>query len=95
MIEVIRDSSSDSRATDGKVTIGKLELATALHIDEVAAGLDFFSDMLKEAGRRHDRTKVLDMVDFHAALQSGNIKKSQWYKMHIKEERHHLKANVP
>jgi len=95
MIEIVKDPSSDCRPVNGKVSINKLQLATANHIDDVAKGLDFFSGMLKEAGKRHDRTKITDMPNFHEALQSGNIKKSDWYKMHIAEERHHLQSKVP
>lgn len=95
MIELIKDPNADSRSAKGKVTLGKLQLATANHIDHVAQGLGYFADLLKKAGKNHDHTKSENMADFHEALNSGNIKKSQWYKMHITEERHHLIANVP
>ena len=95
MIKIIKTPDADSRSTDGTMTIGSLQSATATHMDHVSKGLNYFADMLKTAGKNHDHTKAEDMEGFYEALLSGKIKKSKWYKKHITKERHHLIANVP
>jgi hypothetical protein len=95
MIELIKTPDADSRSVNGRVTLTKLQLATANHIDHVSKGLEYFVGLLKAAGKKHDHTKSENIEDFHKALESGKIKSSRWYKMHISEERHHLIAKAP
>jgi len=95
MIKIVKDPNADSRSVNGKIPLIKLQLATAYHIDDVSEGLEYFADLLKAAGKNHDHTKSENMEEFHRALESGRIKNSRWYKMHITEERHHLIAKVP
>ncbi len=95
MINLVKDPNADSRSVKGKVPLMNLQLATANHIGHVQQGLAYFADLLKKAGKNHDHTKSENMEDFHAALESGRVKSSRWYKMHISEERHHLIAKVP
>lgn len=95
MIKLIKDPNADSRSVNGKVPLKNLQLATVNHIDHVAQGLEYFADLLTAAGKNHDHTKLENMKEFHEALESRKIKSSQWYKMHISEERHHLISNVP
>ena len=95
MIKIVKDPNADSRSVNGKIPLIKLQLATANHIDDVAKGLEYFADLLRAAGKSHDHTKSENMEEFHRALESGRIKNSRWYKMHITEERHHLIAKAP
>jgi len=95
MIELVKTPNADSRSADGKISLMALQLATANHMDHVSKGLGYFANLLRAAGKCHDHTKSDNMEDFHKALESGKIKNSRWYKMHISEERHHLVSKVP
>lgn len=90
MIEFIHSPEADSRVIDGKLDIEKLKLATNIHISYVSQGLNYLADLLKQAGIWHDYTKLSNMGEFHKAVESGSTRKSRWYKMHIRQERHHL-----
>lgn len=95
MIIIKKDPNADSRSAKVTPNIKQLEVATADHIDHVQRGLVYLSCLLLTAGKNHDHTKTDNMEDFHTALNSGKIKDSKWYKMHISKERHHLIAKVP
>lgn len=94
MIEIARSSNADSRS--GKnITKDSLKKATQSHIKDVENGMKFFSDMLIDASKKHDNTKLKYFNDFFISLDSKKVKDSNWYHKHITEERHHLIANVP
>lgn len=95
MIVVNKSPNADSRTSKKDSTVEDLKEDTISHIKDVTNGLDFISDLIKERGSKHDHTKISNMEEFHAALKSGHIKDTQWYKNHITEERHHLKSNIP
>lgn len=94
MIEITRSPNADSRSGEN-ITKDSLKKATESHIKDVENGMKFFSNMLIEAGKKHDNTKLKHFNDFFASLDSKNVKDSNWYHKHITEERHHLIANVP
>jgi arsenate reductase-like glutaredoxin family protein len=100
MITIIKDPNADSRATkDGIITKKNLKIATDNHIKDVKEGMKFFADLINKAGSIHDHTKISDFHDFSELVTSGvkdeKFKATAWYKKHITEERHHLKAHVP
>ena len=95
MIKLVKDPNADSRAVNGKIPLMTLQLATANHIEHVSQGLGYFANLLNAAGKKHDHTKSENMEEFHKALETGIVKKSRWYKMHISKERHHLVAKAP
>jgi len=90
MIEIIKSPDSDCRPVDGKVDYNKLWLATGRHIDNVSDAMEFFGNQVIQAGDMHDYTKILNFDDYHKALESGNKRSTDWYKLHITEERHHI-----
>jgi len=90
LIKFTRDPKADSRVVDNKVDKRTLHISTLKHTNDVYQGLEYLSDLILRAGRAHDHTKLEYLSDFHKAVESGNTRKSAWYKMHIKEERHHL-----
>lgn len=94
MITVIKSPNADSRSAED-LTVESLEASTKSHISDVQQGLKFFANMLRNAGWAHDFTKRVYMEEFFEALTSGNVKDSQWYKMHISRERHHLLSKAP
>ncbi len=95
MIEIKKSPDADSRTGGLDVTIDRLKSSTESHISDVVAGMNFIADLLKERAISHDHTKIENMEQFHAALTSGHIKDSDWYKMHVTSERHHLLSHVP
>ncbi len=95
MIEVYKSPNADSRSADPSAPIAELKSSTESHISDVAKGLEFISDLLKERGQQHDHTKIEHMEDFNAAIKGGKIKETEWYRLHTTEERHHLKTHIP
>ena len=95
MITIVKSPNADSRSAEDGLTLESLDASTKSHISDVQQGLMFFANMLMDAGWAHDFTKRAYMEEFFAALTSGNIKESKWYKMHISRERHHLLSNAP
>ena len=95
MVEIYRSVNGDSRSKDRSFNKESLRSDTESHISDVQKGIEFIITKLKEAGEKHDHTKLEHMDDFFAALSSNSVKDSQWYRMHTTEERHHLKTHVP
>lgn len=95
MIEVTKSPNADSRTATPGTSTDELMRSTELHIGDVSKGLNFFAELLIKAGSQHDHTKTDSIDEFSAALSSGHVKETKWYKRHITEERHHLKSNVP
>lgn len=95
MINIHKSPEADSRTANEPLTPVKLRSSTVSHMKDVEAGLNFLSYQLKEKGKHHDHTKIEHFDNFFKALTSGKVKESDWYKLHITEERHHLKSNVP
>ena len=95
MIEIVKEPNADSRTAKPGFNKDDLRKATESHIGDVNEGMKFFADMILNAAKKHDNTKLSNFNDFFEALNSGNVKESSWYRNHIKKERHHLVANVP
>jgi hypothetical protein len=87
MIKVYKNADSRTAET---LTEEALCVATQQHVIDVFKGLKFFADLIDRAAGIHDRHKLYCIKNFHSALISGNIKESEWYKDHIRMERHHL-----
>lgn len=95
MIEITKSPNADSRTSKDGLSAEELKESTERHISDVSKGLGFICEMLQGKGSAHDHTKLEMLDEFHAALTSGKIKETNWYKKHITEERHHLKSFVP
>lgn len=93
MIEIKKSPNADSR-TATNLTIEKLELSTKQHIQDVTKGMEFFAELIKEAGIKHDSQKMNNLDEFFKALTSGNVCQSRWYSDHVHEERHHITRYV-
>lgn len=94
-ITIKRSPSADSRTSPIPIPEKTLRSGTNMHIGDVRKAIGLFQSMLGEAGLDHDNTKISKMKDFTDALNGGDIKRTDWYKYHITEERHHLKSHVP
>lgn len=98
MIKVKRTINADTRTAEAEVTKEMLLRDTKSHIEDVKNGCNFFADMLIEAGKNHDHTKI-DYIDefydnFKTRQQGDNFKKLGWWQKHL-TERHHLNDKCP
>lgn len=94
-ITINKSPSADSRSAKTPPTVDQLTAVTEQHITDVQHAMKAVADEIIHVSEFHDHTKLEHMDQFHQALTSGHIKDTDWYKMHITEERHHLKSNVP
>lgn len=95
MINVHKAVNADSRSADSNFNKESLLKDTKQHIIDVTRGMDFIAEQLMARGDKHDHTKIKNIDNFYNALSSGKVKDTFWYQIHITEERHHLKSNVP
>ena len=93
MIRIKKSETADTRTCDWtKVSKAQLLRNSKQHISDVKQGLLRLSNLLREASRKHDYTKIENINEFHADFRTG-FKKTGWWKMHQKVERHHF--NTP
>ena len=97
---VIRPSpSADMRSADHPVTEDELRESTAMHIDDVKRGMGWLAGLLREAGGRHDWTKLRYFPSFYRQFsdaQKTGCWGNGWYdRIHLKKERHHLEDGGP
>jgi len=89
-IVIKKSKTADTRTCDwSKVTRSDLLEASKQHINDVEKGIDYFIDMLVYIRDHHDRTKISQIDKFHEDFKTG-FEKTEWWKMHQKEERHHF-----
>ena len=94
-VEIRKAQKADSR-TSNDISKDELIRDTKIHIEDVSSVMNALAGMLATTGISHDHTKLSQFDDFYDSLnEEGDIKDSEWYKMHITTERHHLKSNVP
>lgn len=91
MIQIKKSKTADTRTCDwSKVSKKQLRESSKQHIDDVRKGLAFFCERLNDAAAIHDFTKIKNIDQFHRDFQTG-FKTTEWWKMHQRDERHHLK----
>lgn len=89
-IIIKKSQNADTRTCDwSKVSKKELLKNSKHHISDVKKGLNFLSKLLKEAGNKHDFTKIDNIDEFHADFRTG-FKKQGWWKIHQEKERHHF-----
>ena len=83
----------------GYETKEQLYLETEQHKMDVARLMSFLALELNEIGYNHDWTKIQYFEQFAQDTlerqDTPDFKSRDWYKIHTKEERHHLNANTP
>lgn len=90
-IRIRKSVTADSRTCDfNSITKDELIKSTVMHQMDVSEGIDFIIDKLYDASDNHDITKIDYIDEFYFDFKSG-FKKTNWWKKHQKEERHHLK----
>lgn len=87
--------NADSRTADENLTLETLREATEQHINEVNQCMDMIGDMIKEAGKNHDWTKLDNFEKEYGPLVLSGIPNeefiaSDWHNRHIFTERHHI-----
>ena len=86
--------TADSRTCDySKVDMETLRRSSIRHINDVQKGMDYLRDILNEASKNHDHTKLEEITRFHEDFVANFKGPNTWWRMHLKAERHHL--NVP
>ena len=92
-IQIKKSKNADTRTCDwSKVTKDDLRKNSLQHIYDVMKGMLFFSKLIRDAGFKHDYTKIDQIDQFHKDFSHGFDKDHQtWWKNHQEEERHHLK----
>lgn len=99
LIVIHPSPTADTRSADHEVTREELAASTEQHIEDVGKGMDFVAKKIREAGKNHDWTKLRYFNAFYTQFsnaQKTGVWGSGWYdKIHIVQERHHLKELVP
>lgn len=93
MIKIKKSETADTRTCDWtKVTMKMLYRSSVQHRKDVAKGMIFLADKLKNAGISHDWSKIENpyLELFFKDFKTG-FKKTDWWKLHQDKERHHLK----
>lgn len=98
MIQINKTPNADTRTANDEMSKAVLLKNSAEHIKHVNDGCLFFADMLKQAGKDHDHTKIEHIDQFYEDAQSGNFgaafKAMRWFQIHL-TERHHLNDRCP
>lgn len=82
MLQIYKSPTADSRSADHTPTIEELDASTRSHISDVQQAMNFIAAEIMKRAPFHDHTKLEHMRDFYAALTSGHIKDTDWYKKH-------------
>jgi len=89
-ILVKKSKNADTRTCDWtKVSKEELLKNSKQHILDVKRGLNFLSGLLKNAGEKHDFTKIDNIDEFFADFKTG-FEKTDWWEKHQNKERHHF-----
>ena len=77
----------------------ELFVETQQHRNDVFRLMSFIAMELMETGNQHDWSKIEYFDQFAQDTlerkDTPDFKSRPWYKVHTKEERHHLNANLP
>lgn len=99
MIRIRKSQCADTRSARHLVTKEELMKDTKAHIRDVKRGMDFFAELLQDAGDDHDWTKLKFFDEFykqfHKAQKTGEWGKGWYDELHLPYERHHLNERVP
>ena len=92
MIKIKRSPTADTRTCDvTKVTSEQLLKSTKNHINDVQKGMSKIMWDIFYRSNDHDYTKITEHDMFYKDFKN-NFKTQDWYKLHKREERHHLQS---
>lgn len=98
-ITIKRNPNGDTRTAVDTSYKAFLE-ANRQHIQDVQFLMQNIGYDIQERGYRHDITKITKEKQFYSdyidtITKGADFVKGEWYKSHIKEERHHLLNRCP
>jgi len=99
-IEIKRVKGGDTRSCEKNISKEELLESTEQHIDDVRKAIMWMIMELFMSSSKHDYTKVRLIDEFYndfsyAVKNKTDFKDSDWYKMHISTERHHIDKICP
>jgi hypothetical protein len=101
VIDIKKNTLGDTRTAVRKSSFEEFEEANRQHIRDVERVMDSIAHLITRAGEEHDRTKLSKDGEFYRDFckvlddPKNDFCQSDWYQMHIKEERHHVTAHAP
>ena len=98
-IIIKKNPNGDTRTAKGEVSFEEFAHANDMHINDVKNIMDFYADLCKYNGENHDFTKKKYEKQFYdefvySRINNVEFTELEWYKNHIKEERHHINSFV-
>lgn len=97
LLYIKKSETADTRTCDvSKVSKETLIQSSCSHRRDVAKGLEFFINLLKEAARDHDIDKLKDIDTFYNDFKT-KFEKHEWWDRHKLINRHHIsdKEGIP
>ena len=99
-IVIRKNPNGDTRTAPDNVTFEEFQKANDMHRKDVREVLCELGWRINGAGLNHDITKKTREREFYEDFlktknEGANFVLSDWYKMHVFAERHHLTANCP
>lgn len=100
MITIKKNGNGDTRTAKSDVTFREFQKANDSHKMDVYNVMQLLADKILESGKNHDHTKKeFEDQQYKAFKEAMNgttpFNESDWYKMHVTTERHHLYSHVP
>lgn len=103
-IVIRKSSSADTRTADHQITKDELRRSSEMHISDVCEAMDWLGDKVRDAGVRHDWTKLENLDEFYDQFHREQVSgkgdwienPDAWYRaIHLAKERHHLDHSCP
>ena len=94
-IIIKKNPNGDTRTAKGEVSFEEFAHANDMHISDVNNIMNMYGDMCNDSGKNHDFTKKKYEKQFYDEFMYSrnnktDFREAEWYKNHIKEERHHI-----
>lgn len=102
-VKIKRNVLGDTRTADRVPTFAEFTASNREHTEDVEAMMKALSREIVTAGANHDKTKIVEpeLSLFYRELcakiegKMDDFENGEWYPMHCKTERHHLKEHCP
>lgn len=100
MLVIKKNPNGDTRTAQKDVSFEQFQEANDMHRRDVSAVMVALAERLVTAGEYHDITKITQermfYRDFLATMNEGeDFTDSEWYRLHVRAERHHLFSRCP
>ena len=101
VIDVAANNLGDTRTANRKPSFDEFQAANGSHMADVQDVMFEIAKLIKNAGIKHDYTKLTYESEFYAdfcKVLDGSTEKfedMEWYQTHIKKERHHINSRCP